>query len=413
MKSFKVLVAGGGSGGCSVAAKFASLLPKGSVGIIESAETHYYQPMWTLVGGGMKSVKDSAKPMSEVLPKKAVWIKDSVASFKPKENTVSLSSGENVQYEYLVVALGIKLEYNRIKGLPEAFETPGVGSNYSTEYVDKTFQSLKDFKEGNAIFTFPNTPVKCAGAPQKIMYIADEYMRKHGVRDKANIYFNTSLGALFGVKKYADALWKIVEERKISVNLMHELVEVKPDTREAVFRLLNKPEETKTYKYSMLHITPPMGPPDAVKNSTDLCAESGYVDVDKYTLQHTRFSNIFGIGDCTNLPTSKTAAAIAAQGNILYQNMKCVMEKKSDSKEKYDGYTSCPLVTGYSKCVLAEFDYDGNPLETFPINQARESRLAFHMKKDIMPTLYWQLFLRGMWNGPRLTRKLLHLGMSK
>ncbi|XP_065556700.1 sulfide:quinone oxidoreductase, mitochondrial-like [Artemia franciscana] len=392
MKSFKVLVAGGGAGGCSVAAKFASL-PKGAVGIIDPAETHYYQPMWTLVGGGMKSLKDSSKPMSQVLPKNAVWIKDSVASFEPRENVVSLRNGEKVQYEYLVVALGMKLEYNKIEGLPEAFETPGVCSNYSANYVDKTFRSLKDFKGGNAIFTFPNTLIKCPGAPQKIMYIADEYMRKHGVRNNAEIFYNSSLGVIFAVKKYADALWKVVEERNINVNLRHELIEVKPDSKEAVFRLLEKPEETRTFQYSMLHITPPMGPPDAVKNSSELCEETGYLDLNKFTLQHKRFPNVFGIGDCTNLPIPKTAAAVAAQGNVLYQNMKSVMEN-SESKERYDGYTSCPLVTGYSKCILAEFDYDLSPLETFPLNQARESRTAFHLKKDVLPTLYWELFLR-------------------
>ncbi|XP_047501361.1 sulfide:quinone oxidoreductase, mitochondrial-like [Penaeus chinensis] len=410
-KSYELVVVGGGAGGCATAAKFSSKLGKGKVAVIEPADMHYYQPMWTLVGGGMKTLENSGKPMSKVLPKKADWIKQRVVAFDPANNKVMTDDGQEINYQYLVVALGLQLNYNKIKGLPEAFETPGVGSNYSPLYVNKTFESLRNFKQGNAIFTFPATPIKCAGAPQKIMYIADEYLRKNGKRDKANILFNTSLGVIFGVKKYAEVLWEVVKERDLTVNLRHNLVEVKPDSREAVFQNLDNPEEFKTFEYEMLHVTPPMSSPDVLNQCTSLVDGAGYLNVKKDTMQHVDFPNVFGIGDCTSLPTSKTAAAVAGQVGVLRKNLSAVMAGKNPDS-LYDGYTSCPLVTGYSKCILAEFDYDGNPLETFPINQAKERRTMFHLKKDFMPDMYWLGLLNGYWEGPKYFRKAMHLGLK-
>ena len=112
------------------------------------------------------------------------------------------------------------------------------------DLCSKTYQCAQDFKEGNAIFTFPNTPIKCAGAPQKIMYMTDYNLRQMGKRDKANVIYHSSLAVLFGVKKYADSLWEVVKEKNIDVNLRSNLIEVKPDSKEAVFQNLDKPEET-------------------------------------------------------------------------------------------------------------------------------------------------------------------------
>ncbi|XP_037092292.1 sulfide:quinone oxidoreductase, mitochondrial-like [Pollicipes pollicipes] len=409
--AYKLVVVGGGSGGCSVAAKFAKKLGKGKLAVIEPAQTHYYQPMWTLVGGGMKSAEQSGRPMKDVLPAAADWIQDRVVSFDPSSNKVTTSSGDEISYEYLVVAMGIQINWDGIKGLKEALDTPGVCSNYSPKYAEKTYKELQAFKEGNAIFTFPNTPIKCPGAPQKIMYIADQYFRKTGKRDKANIIYNTSLPVLFGVKKYADALWEVVKKRDITVNTRRCLTEVRPDTREAVFVNLDKPDEQYVEEYEMLHATPNMSAPDVLKSCPDLCDAAGYVDVSKDTMQHNRFPNVFAIGDCSSLPTSKTAAAVAAECGILAKNLRAVMAGQK-AQATYDGYTSCPLVTGYSKAILAEFKYGAEPLETFPINQGKERWTSFIMKKELMPFLYWKLMLNGNWNGPRTFRKLLHFGMG-
>ncbi|MGH0134985.1 UNVERIFIED_CONTAM: hypothetical protein FKN15_008888 [Acipenser sinensis] len=407
---YKVLVVGGGSGGITMSARVKRKVGAGNVAVIEPSENHYSQPLWTLVGAGAKAVSTSRRSTASLIPSGVKWIKSQVQEFSPDKNCVRTDDGKEISYEYLIVALGLKLHYEKIKGLPEGFNYPKIGSNYSVETVDKTWKALQDFKEGNAIFTFPNTPVKCAGAPQKIMYLADSYFRKTGKRSKANIMYNTSLPVLFGIKKYADSLWNIVKTRDLNVNLRHNLIEVRPDKQEAVFEKLDNPGETVVFEYEMLHVTPPMGPHEVLKKST-LVDEAGWLDIDKDMLQHKKYPNVFGIGDCTNLPTAKTAAAVAAQSSVLDRTISRVMKNEKPDK-RYDGYTSCPLVTSYNTVILAEFDYNGQPLETFPIDQSKERMSMFYMKADVMPHLYWHGLLKGFWGGPGPYRKIMHLGMK-
>ncbi|XP_062562129.1 sulfide:quinone oxidoreductase, mitochondrial [Armigeres subalbatus] len=409
----KVLVVGGGAGGCAVAAKLSSKLGEGKVTILEPADKHYYQPMFTLIGGGIKTLKDSYRPMSKVLPTLAKWVQDSAAKFEPENNTVYTAKGDKIEYDFLLVATGLQLNYNKIPGLVEALSIPKgkVCSNYSPKYVDRTYQALQAFKSGNAIFTYPNSPVKCPGAPQKILYIGEHYLRKSKKRQNANVIYNSSLPVIFGVKHYADQLWKIVKQRDIKVNLRTNLIEVIPDKNQAVFQNLDKPEEKFTTDYELLHVTPPMSAPDALAAATNLVTEAGFVDVNKDTLQHVKFSNVFAIGDCSASPNSKTAASVAAQSQVVYKNMIAVMNGVKPIRV-FDGYASCPLVTGYNTCIMAEFDYNLTPLETFPLDQSKERRSMFYMKKDLMPPLYWHLLLNGLWNGPGFARKMMHLNFK-
>ncbi|ELK05449.1 Sulfide:quinone oxidoreductase, mitochondrial [Pteropus alecto] len=423
---YEVLVLGGGSGGITMASRMKRRVGAENVAIIEPSERHFYQPIWTLVGAGAKQLSSSVQPTASVIPSGVEWIKARVVELNPDKSCIHTDSGKEISYKYLIIALGIQLDYEKlhgvytkqcpdhwpdqwdrtvhsvqhtayycaakIKGLPEGFAHPKIGSNYSVRTVEKTWKALQDFKEGNAIFTFPNTPIKCAGAPQKIMYLSEAYFRKTGKRSKANIIFNTSLGVIFGVKKYADALQKIIKERNLTVNYKQNLIEVRADKQEAVFENLDKPGETQVVSYEMLHVTPPMSPPDVLKTSP-VADAAGWVDVDKETLQHKRYPNVFGIGDCTNLPTSKTAAAVAAQSGILDRTISLIMKNEKPMK-KYDGYTSCPLVTGYNRVILAEFDYSSQPLETFPFDQGKERLSMYLMKADLMPFLYWNMMLR-------------------
>ncbi|PNJ15535.1 T0163104 isoform 1, partial [Pongo abelii] len=242
---YEVLVLGGGSGGITMAARMKRKVGAENVAVVEPSERHFYQPIWTLVGAGAKQLSSSGRPTASVIPSGVEWIKARVTELNPDKNCIHTDDDEKISYRYLIIALGIQLDYEKIKGLPEGFAHPKIGSNYSVKTVEKTWKALQDFKEGNAIFTFPNTPVKCAGAPQKIMYLSEAYFRKTGKRSKANIIFNTALGAIFGVKKYADALQEIIRERNLTVNYKKNLIEVRADKQEAVFENLDKPGETQ------------------------------------------------------------------------------------------------------------------------------------------------------------------------
>ncbi|ALC43048.1 CG14997 [Drosophila busckii] len=410
----KVLVVGGGAGGCAMAAKLSSKLGSNKVIVLEPADKHYYQPMFTLIGGGMKRLEQSYKLMADVLPKKAKWLREKAVEFDPDSNTVKTSGGNTIKYDMLLIATGLQLNYNKIPGLVDALSVPNgkVGSIYSPLYVDRVYDCLRNINDGNAIFTFPSSPVKCPGAPQKIVYISEHYFRKMGKRNNINVTYNTALPVLFGVKHYADALWPIVKQRNITVNTRRNLIEVKAAQDIAIFENLDKPGERFEEKYSMLHVCPPMSAPDELAKCTKLVNEAGFVDVDKSTMQHLKYKNVFAIGDCSASPNSKTAASAAAQSPVVYRNMIAALKGKS-LKSSYDGYASCPLVTGYNTCILAEFDYSLTPLETFPVAQNKERYSMFFMKKDLMPILYWKMMLPGYWNGPALMRNMLSIFKSK
>ncbi|XP_045771826.1 uncharacterized protein LOC123871862 [Maniola jurtina] len=365
--SCKLLVVGGGSGGCSMAAKFARKLKKDSVIVLEPSSDHYYQPLFTLVGAGVTPLSATRRQARSVLPSAAKWLQDSALSIDPKKNLLTTTKGDTISYEYLVVAVGLVNDYAKVPGLTESLKdkNSGVSTIFAPDYCEKTWNDIRNFKGGDAIFTYPDTPIKCPGAPQKIAYMADAYFNKSNVRSKSNITYNTCLPVIFGVKKYADVLLKIAERKKIKLNYKTVLKEVRPDKKEAVFFTAceDKDKVTTTQRYDMLHVTPPMKTPDFLQQSKELVDEIGYLTVDKYTLQHTKYPNIYGLGDCTNTPNSKTAAAIAKQGYVLEQNLLNTM-KRDNPKEKYDGYGACPLVTSYNTCVIAEFLYDGVPRET-------------------------------------------------
>ncbi|XP_070162971.1 sulfide:quinone oxidoreductase, mitochondrial isoform X2 [Polyergus mexicanus] len=402
-----ILVVGGGTAGCSMAAKLSRKIDGPSqVIVLEPSDVHYYQPLFTLIGGGISSFKSSRRYMKNVLPKKAKWLKASIVGFQPDVNEVLTHDGATIQYDIMIVALGLQLYWDKIPGLMESLYDPNaqVGSIYGPDTVSQVFGKIKKIESGTAIFTFPNTPVKCPGAPQKIAYIAEDYFRKHNLRNNIDVVYNTALPVIFGVKKYADSLWNVCKERDISINLQTNLVKIDSNKKQATFEKLNSPGETSVQDYSFLHVTPPMGPPAVLKKHPILTNEAGFLCVDPKTLRHTRYPNIFGIGDCTNTPNSKTMAAIAAQGKVLYQNIMDDLAGKPMTMV-YDGYASCPLVTGYGKCILAEFDYNLQPMETFPVNQGKEFYFMFLLKKYIFPFIYWHLMLRGYWNGPEFFRK--------
>lgn len=393
-KHYRIAIIGGGTAGISTAARLLKDLRSlaGDIVIIDPAENHYYQPLWTLVGGGEARKEETERRMKDLIPDGAEWIKASVISFEPEENFIHLSNGDKVVYEFLVVAAGIEVHWKGVKGLSEAIGNNGVCSNYSYDYTDYTWETIRNFKGGNAVFTHPATPIKCGGAPQKIMYLAEDYFSRTGIRDKTDIIFGSANPAIFDVTKYRLALEKVLERKEIDARFKHNLIEIRGEQKEAVFEHLDTKEKT-TIQYDMLHVTPPMRAPAFIRDSS-LADEAGWVDVHPYTLQHQKYENIFSLGDCSNLPTSKTGAAIRKQYPVAAKNILSLMKGEAPAA-KYDGYSSCPLVTGYNTLILAEFNYEKEPTESFPVNQAKERRSMYIMKKDMLPIIYWNGMLKG------------------
>jgi sulfide:quinone oxidoreductase len=387
-----VLIIGGGTAGITVAARLLNSAEPPKVTILEPAQQHFYQPLWTLVGGGIYGKEASARAMSAVVPRGAEWLEDSAVEIDPEARVVITRGGRRLRYRDLVVAPGIQLDWHAIDGLVGSLGRDGITSNYSFDSVDYTWQLLRSVSSGNAVFTFPATPIKCAGAPQKIMYLADEQLRRRGVRERVNVRWLSAGTGIFGVKKYAAALSKVVEKKGIEASYRQNLVAVRPQAKEAVFRHLDDGRET-VVPYELLHVVPPQSAPDFVKRGP-LANASGWVDVHKHTLRHARYADVWSLGDASSLPTSRTGAAIRKQAPVLVQNL-LAARRGEPLSASYDGYASCPLVTGYGKLILAEFDYDGNPAETFPFDQAEERWSMWAMKVYSLPELYWNGMLKG------------------
>lgn len=398
--SYKVLILGGGAGGISVAAKLNRSLSEGSIAIVEPSEKHYYHPLWSLVGGGVVSKEETEKSEASVIPDGVTWIKEHVASIDPISKTVSLSHNLTVGYEYLVVATGLKLNWDKIEGLGNNLGKNGICSVYQYDQVDAAAEMIQKFSGGTALFVMPPPPIKCAGAPQKIMYLAENVFRNNGIRHKAKIQFATAGKAMFGVPVFAKALDEIVKEKNIEPKFLHKIVGVDAEKKEAIFDVTdaNGNVTRQSLKYDLLHLVPTMSAHSFISESSLACQEGeqkGWLAVDKFTLQHVKYPNVFGVGDVTGVPNSKTGAAVRKQYPVVVKNLLAVMNGK-EPQAKYDGYSSCPLITEIGKVMLAEFGYDGKLMPTFPLDPAVPRTSMWILKKEILPKLYWYGMLKGL-----------------
>jgi len=400
MNHHQVLIVGGGTAGITVAAQLRRKDKSLDVAIIEPSEVHYYQPAWTLVGAGTYDMADTKKPEADYIPGGVSWIKDRVAAITASENTVTLESGQDITYDYLVVAPGIQIDWHKVKGLPEAIGKGGVCSNYGHDKAEYTWECIKSLKEGDkAFFTQPNTPIKCGGAPQKILWLTADYLRRHGLQGKVAVEMMSPGTMLFGVEVFRKALEKVQARYGAKWSHYTNLVEIRGDKNEAVFDPIDKETGEVTGQrvehYNMIHVVPPQSAPDFIKQS-DVANADGWVDVDKHTLQHNRFKNVFSLGDAAGTPNAKTGAAVRKQAPVMVANMLRVMkdDKVTDDK-RYHGYTSCPLTTGYGEMLLAEFDYDNNPDPSLPINTTKPRKSMWILKKYVLPVMYWKGMLRG------------------
>lgn len=397
---YRVLILGGGAGGVSVAARLARTVSPKDIAIVDPAQSHYYQPMWTLAGSGLADKSTTEKRLGGLIPKGITWIRESVLSVDPSRNRVNLSQNLEVEYEFLIVATGLRLAWEKIEGLEGNLGKNGICTVYEYEQVDYAAQQIQGFKGGTAVFVMPPVPIKCAGAPQKIMYLADNVFRLNGVRHKSKIQFATAGKAMFGIPTFANALEKIVQEKNIEPKYQHKIVGVDAGSNEAMFEVTDAEGKTsrQSLKFDLLHVVPPMAAHKYVVDSGlafEAGDQKGWLQVDKHTLQHLKYPNIFGIGDVTGVPNSKTGAAVRSQYPVVAENLIAVMNGKKPSAH-YDGYSSCPLVTEIGKVMLAEFGYDGKLMPTFPLDPAVPRRVMWHLKKDILPRLYWHGMLKGL-----------------
>jgi len=390
-----IVIVGGGSAGIGLAASLLRRQADLQIAIIEPKDKHYYQPAWTLVGAGEFNAKNTERNMADVIPRGVTWIRASVTGFSPEKNQVQIDCGNPITYTNLIVAPGLQLNWDAIPGLQEALGKNGVTSNYRFDLAPYTWSLVQAMKSGKAIFTQPPMPIKCAGAPQKAMYLSCSEWEKQGVLKNIKVEFDNAGGVLFGVPTFVPPLMEYVKRYAIDLQFNAKLISVNGPAKTARFEVKDAEGTVQQIEksFDMLHVVPPQSAPDFVKNSPLANAE-GWVDVDQVTLQHTRHRNIFSLGDACSSPNAKTAAAVRKQIVVVAENLLALRAGRS-LQTRYDGYGSCPLTVEKGRIVLAEFGFGGKLLPTFPLNPAIPRVSAWLLKKHLLPVVYWELMLKG------------------
>ncbi|MGY2273910.1 MULTISPECIES: FAD/NAD(P)-binding oxidoreductase [Pseudomonas] len=390
-----IVVIGGGSAGIGLLASLLKRDPHLNIILIEPSDHHCYQPAWTLVGGGAYDLKKTRRPLADVLPNGVTWVQAAVTEVLPDEQTLILDSGQRVSWQNLVVCPGLRLAWEKIEGLQDTLGKHGVTSNYSYQHAAYTWQLVQQLKGGKAIFTQPAMPIKCAGAPQKALYLSCDHWLKQGVLKNIDVEFNLAGAALFGVATFVPPLMKYVEKYNARLAFNANLVKVDGPARKAWFEVKDAEGTARVEEksFDLLHVVPPQVSPDFIRQSP-LADAAGWCEVNPHSLQHLRYPHVFGLGDVCGTTNAKTAAAVRKQIVVVAENL-LALRKQAPLPLKYDGYGSCPLTVEKGKVVLAEFGYGGKLLPTFPLDPTQARRSMWFLKATLLPWFYWNGMLKG------------------
>ena len=412
---YQVIIIGGGTGGIMTAAMLKKKSPNTKIAIVEPTDKHLYQPAYTLVAAGTFDMADTEREMSSVIPKGVEWIKDKAVSFDPDKNTVVTEKSGDLNYDFLVLSPGVAMVPELIEGLKEALEQKIVCSNYIDP--EETWRQLQKFKGGNALFVQPSTPIKCGGAPQKAAYMSSDYLKKQGLLEKSKVILTMPGSVVFGVKEIKKTLEKVIQNYGIHLRTSYSPVKIDPEKKIIYFKYIGADadgclsstdqlgeklsgESMIEIPFDFMHIAPPQSTPQYIRESPFVNSD-GWLDVDLNSLKHNKYDNVYGIGDAAALPTAKTGAAIRKQVPVVIDQLLHVLNNSELKGKAYDGYSSCPLVTGYGKMVLAEFDYKNNFTPDPKLKQllifdsSKEHYRLWLLKKHILPYLYWNKMLKG------------------
>lgn len=390
-----IVVIGGGSAGIGLLASLLKRDPDLNITLIEPSDYHCYQPAWTLVGGGAYDLKKTRRPLADVLPNGVTWVQAAVTEVLPDSQSLVLDNGQRVTWNNLIVCPGLRLAWEKIEGLQDTLGQHGVTSNYSYEHAAYTWQQVKQLKAGKALFTQPAMPIKCAGAPQKAMYLSCDHWLKQGHLQNIEVEFNLAGAALFGVPTFVPPLMKYVEKYNARLAFNANLVKVDGPARKAWFEVKDaEGNVTRVEKtFDLLHVVPPQLAPEFIRHSP-LADAAGWCDVHPHSLQHQRYAPIFGLGDVCGTSNAKTAAAVRKQIVVVAENL-LALRKQAPLPLKYDGYGSCPLTVEKGKVVLAEFGYGGKLLPTFALDPTQARRSMWWLKATLLPWFYWNGMLKG------------------
>lgn len=393
--SARIVIVGAGAAGLSAAARLSRRLDGARITLLDARRDHYYQPGFTLVAAGLKPAGYTVSATADHVPRGVNLVAEAAAEFDPEARTVSTATGRRLAYDILVVATGLQLDYAAIEGMEtRLIGSEGIGSVYAgPDLAEATWRELSRFADtgGVGLFGRPATEMKCAGAPLKYAFIADDHLRRRGNRSRAELIYAAHNNALFSVPIVAEKLRMLYRERDVKVAYDHVMTAIDPGRRVATF---TTPQGRREIRYDFVNVVPPMRAPEAVRRSAlawqgGPLAADGWLEVDRHTLRHRRYRNVFGLGDVAGVPKGKTAASVKWQVPVAVDHLVADIEGKV-STARYDGYTSCPLVTRIGRAMLVEFDYDNNLTPSFPgvIAPLEELWVTWVMKEIALKPTY-------------------------
>ncbi len=396
----KVLIAGAGAAGLTIASQVRRRLPNASITIFDARKQHYFQPGYTLVGAGWWDPSQVIDTTREYIPRDVNWVEQNIAEFDPDAKMVVTSTGVKHAYDWLFVTTGLSLDYTAIEGMhPSLIGQQGIASIYAgPEAAAVSARAIDRFIEsgGVGLFGRPATEMKCAGAPLKMTFITDDKARRAGRRSSIKLHYMAHNQALFAINPVNDKVKQLFEQRDITPFYGHVLTAIDPGSRRATFRT---PSGMVTRDYDLIHVIPPMRAPLAVRNSPlawrqGPMAADGWIEVDPATMRSKRYPNVFAVGDVAGVPRGKTAASVKWQAPVAVDHMVAAVQGKT-SPRIYNGYTSCPMVTKLGAAMLIEFDYEGKLVQSFPfIDPLKELWVSWMIEEKALRGTY-RAMLRG------------------
>jgi len=398
--SAKIVILGAGAGGAGIANRLAEQLDGAQITIVDGRQQHWYQPGFTLIAAGLKPASYAVSDTGEWLPRGVTWVQEYAAGIDPEAKRVTTSGGQNLDYDYLIVATGLALDWDAIEGFSlDMVGRDGISAHYAgPEYAAASWRELDRFTSegGVGLFGRPATEMKCAGAPVKIAFLAEDIATKKGNRGNTEFIYNAQAQNLFGVPVIHHRVRQIMDERNIEYRYQHVLKAIDPARKVATYQTPDGDVETG---YDFINVIPPQRAPQVVMDSglswADRWVGQGWIEVDMHTLRHARYPEVFGIGDINGVPKGKTAASVKFHLPVVEDQIVSEIAGR-EATRRYDGYTSCPLITRIGRAMLVEFDYNDNLTPSFPgvIAPLEELWISWLMKEVALKATY-NAMLRG------------------
>lgn len=397
----RIVIAGAGAAGLTMASRLSQRLDGADIVIVDPRVDHVYQPGLTLVGAGLRPASYVMLRTGDFVPRSVRFVQESVAEFDPVGNKVVTDKGTQLPYDFLVVATGLVLDYAGIEGMEFGLiGREGIASVYGgPQAAEASWRALDEYRQrgGVGLFGRPQTEMKCAGAPLKQTFLADDYLRRSGKRASSEIIYNAQNDTLFSVPLVDAKVRQLFARQEFKINFSHVLTRIDPVRHIATYTTAKGPVELK---WDFLNLIPPMRAPPAIRNSalrwqSGPLSADGWIDVDRATLRHQRFANVFGVGDINGVPKGKTAASVKWQAPVALDHLVGTISGKGGT-ERYNGYTSCPLITRIGQAMLVEFDYENRLVPSFPfIDPLDEHWLVWVIKETMLKPNYTAM-LRGL-----------------